>query len=442
MLAADMLPLPKRRAVGDPVALAGLALIGWAIWRFDADTPFPGLNAILPVLGSALVLAGTCAEGSRVARALSFRPLAGIGLISYSLYLWHWPLIVFGGYYVLDPPTLAIVKPAMALLAIPVAWASWRFIELPFRKPRLLMTRRRLFIGAAAVSVALALYGVAIHRLDGVPGRFSPIVRRLSAAQPAPDYGCAGRPIATLLDEPRCRMGDPARPPDFIIWGDSHTAVYLRALDELARRHGESGVLVATLGCVPLDTSGLRGARAKACRARNAEALDWISRVRPRAVVLGGNWTLFEAGVAGRRGVRISVHLGPEYEAAIERQAVRLRALGVAVYFVLDVPQSPSPIELAKARVLGARALSGSFTAEYLRANARTRALAFDLQRRGLLRVIDPGALLCGPWTCRNVEGDAPLYHDRSHLNAAGARLAAPAFEPMFAAAALPPEPR
>ena len=103
------------------------------LFLYDKDTPFPGLAALVPVLGCALVIYSTENERTRVAALLSWKPIVFIGLISYSLYLWHWPIFAFTTYELLRPLTF-LEALLCVLVAVSAAVISWRFIERPFRR--------------------------------------------------------------------------------------------------------------------------------------------------------------------------------------------------------------------------------------------------------------------------------------------------------------------
>lgn len=140
-------------------AALGLAMILGAVLIYDAATPFPSLWTLLPVLGTALVLL-FAQSGTVAAALLSSRPLVGIGLVSYSAYLWHHPLFAFarlhwGG----DPPPL--VMALLVGLTFGLAWATWAFVEQPFRRKAPLLPRRRSLFGAAAL-MGVAFLGVGI----------------------------------------------------------------------------------------------------------------------------------------------------------------------------------------------------------------------------------------------------------------------------------------
>ncbi|MEO9131912.1 MAG: acyltransferase family protein, partial [Sphingomonas sp.] len=403
MLAAGIIPQP-RRSIGDAAAALGIALVAFAILHLHDKSPFPGMNALVPVLGSVLILFGTEASGSRIAKLLAARPLVAIGLISYSLYLWHWPLIVFGGYYAPNP--FGHIRVALALLAFPIAWISWRYIELPFRKPRLLLSRRTLFVTAIGLSGALALLGTAIYRANGFPSRFDEAVQRLSERGPQPDYGCANRSIETMRTDLRCLIGGTGPRPSFVLWGDSHAAVYFPALDSVARHYGVSGYDAAKLGCPPLipvkarddrpEKWMLRAEKLKDCFAHNAQVLQFLAAERPAAVVIAAEWGIY---AGGKHALDEALYRNRIFEAGI----LKLRALGIRVYVVQDVPSATlaEPRALAKAHLTGATVTLEPNLAAYLRRDASFRAMASDLQRRGLIDIIDPALRLCDAQSCR-----------------------------------------
>jgi peptidoglycan/LPS O-acetylase OafA/YrhL len=442
LLASGIVPKPSR-AIDDAAAALGITLIAYTVLHRHDPSFFPGVSALAPVLGSVLILFGTEAPGSRVARTLAMRPLVAIGLISYSLYLWHWPLMVFGGYYAPEP--YGLIRIAMALLAFPVAWLSWRYVELPFRKPRLLLSRRTLFIAAVAASGVLALYGAAIYLTHGFPNRFDQTVQRLSERGPEPDYGCANRSIEEMRSDPHCLIGGAGPRPSFVLWGDSHAAVYFPALDALARRYGVSGYDAAKLGCPPLipirardnrpEKWMLRAEKIKECDAHNRQVMQFLVETRPRAVLLAAEWGAYSGG-------KHALAEAPDRDAIpFDASIEKLRALGIQVYVVLDVPSATlaEPRALAKAHLTGATVTLEPNLAAYLQRDTGFRTMSSDLQRRRLIDVIDPALRLCGRQSCRVTEGGFPIYYDSNHLSARGAFFVAPIFGPMMRFLAAPP---
>lgn len=441
LLASGILPKP-RQVVGDIAAALGIMLIAYTALHLHDTSSFPGVNALPPVLGSGLILFGTEAPESRVARLLGVRPLVAIGLISYSLYLWHWPLMVFGGYYASEP--YGPIRIAMALIAFPIAWLSWRYVELPFRKPRQLLSRRTLFLSAGAASGVLALYGAVIYRTNGIPDRFDPAVQRLSERGPEPDYGCANRTIEDIRRNQRCLIGGAGQRPSFVLWGDSHAAVYFPALDMLARRYGVSGYDAAKLGCPPLipirardNRPGkwmLRADKIKECDAHNEQVMRFLVETRPRVVLLAAEWGVYSDG-------KHALAEAPDRDRLpFDTSVEKLRSLGIQVYVVQDVPSASlaEPRALAKAHLTGATVELEPNLAAYLQRDVGFRTMSSDLQRRDLINIIDPALRLCDAQTCRVTQGGYPIYYDSNHLSARGALFVAPVFEPMMRFLAAP----
>ena len=165
------------RLAHEAVGWGGMAMIVLALFLFDERTPFPGLNAALPTLGTALVLLGA-SDRTSVGRMLAWRPLVGLGLISYSAYLWHQPLFAFTKHALLaDLPTdLAIVLCAATIV---LACLSWRYIEQPFRD-RSLISRGAVFALSAVGMAAFVGLGFIGHRMSD---RITQI--RLQSVEPA-----------------------------------------------------------------------------------------------------------------------------------------------------------------------------------------------------------------------------------------------------------------
>ncbi|WP_307833107.1 acyltransferase [Pseudomonas sp. TH10] len=195
------------------LALAGYLLIGFALFALNAKSTFPGLNALIPCLGAALlILAGS---GDRHSRLLTCRPMVFIGLISYSLYLWHWPLIAYLNYL-----EIAVDIPVGALLiavSIGLSWLSWRYVEVPFRRAGASWHFSRVFVRRFALP-ALGLAAIAVLSVvfNGFPQRFGPQVSALEAmTQSRPNEIRRGCHVTNALystgPDDSCRLGTKKR---------------------------------------------------------------------------------------------------------------------------------------------------------------------------------------------------------------------------------------
>ncbi|MFC4671026.1 acyltransferase family protein [Seohaeicola nanhaiensis] len=156
------------QALRQGLSLAGLGLLIGSVLLMDKTTPLPGFNALFPTVGTALIL--LCARPGTLVHHLLAQPLlVGIGLISYSAYLWHFPLFAFARYQSLSAPSPWLMA-ALSLLCLPLAWLSWRFVETPFRDRRFL-GRWPLLGTSGAWLAALAALGLTIHLANGFDGR-------------------------------------------------------------------------------------------------------------------------------------------------------------------------------------------------------------------------------------------------------------------------------
>ncbi len=169
------------------LGLVGLALILLPVFAYDAATPFPGWHALPPVLGTGLVLA--CVRpGSPAGRLLTLRPVLWLGMISYSAYLWHQPLLAFArlGLANLPPPWLLAGLAGLSLL---LGHLSWRYVEAPFRRGSR-WSRKAIFVGSAAGTGLFIVLGGVLVATQGLPQRWVPQTRQLIEPTKTRVEGC------------------------------------------------------------------------------------------------------------------------------------------------------------------------------------------------------------------------------------------------------------
>lgn len=150
-------------------ALLGLALLGVSVFGFDNSIPFPGINALIPV-GATVLLITMAQQDTLVGKLLGVKPLVAIGLISYSAYLWHQPLFVFARMLVIDEMSVALLL-GLSTLSFALAWLSWRWIEQPFRNRQWLSQKTVLYLAGFSLLLLVGI-GLSLVYADGVPGRF------------------------------------------------------------------------------------------------------------------------------------------------------------------------------------------------------------------------------------------------------------------------------
>lgn len=406
LLAVGAVPAVRHETAREALAFAGLALIAFAVVTYDENTVFPGVSALAPVLGSALLI--HCAPGTFAGRLLSLPLLVGIGLISYSLYLWHWPLIVFAE-YASDAPLSGISRVGVVAAAFALAWASWRFVERPFRSPRR-FDRRRIFALSGAGVAVLGLAAAALLPLGGWPGRFPPQVARYAQAKqdfsPRRD-ACLSNAIGG--ERPECTIGADVAP-SALLWGDSHGVELAWVLGEAMGRRGEA-LMQRTRGSCP-PVIGYRVAGDPGCARFNEEVLKRIEHTPSiRHVYLAAFWA--------SEGYRL-----PEMTRWIDDTLGRLRRAGKQVTIVGPVPAQPFnvPRHLALQAAQGeARSETGEpASAHRLRTEWFTSN--YPRWRSAGVTILDPARALVAGRTTRIAAGGVPLYFDSHHLSVAGAK--------------------
>lgn len=440
-LAAAALPQIRSNLLAGAGVLAGLCAIGVAVFAFDEATAFPGPAALLPCIGAALVI--VCGRTPNpVSRMLGGQPLRGIGLLSYSLYLWHFPLMVFARHLLIRPFTaveiLSLVAATFALSAL-----SWRYVEQPFRIRPARVNRRRLYQFAGGVMAAGIGFGLFTDLSDGAPGRFDDSARALLAASEDRDTAC-------LRKGRNCELGDPAKPPAYIVWGDSHAGAMLPPFRNLSQIHNVSGLALLRGGCLPaVGYLSTTTAIAQSCAEANRAALETALAPDVEAVFLVGRWTMmveqsmfgFEGGRAhgmvDETGELEDVPVWQILEKALGRTLALLRADGKQVYLIGPVPEAGwhVPHTLAQRSrfdgLLSDEVINPTREAFDMR-NGPTIKLLESLAREQGARVLYPHKVLCATDRCAVMKDGRPLYYDTDHLTITGALLLTEMLEPVF----------
>jgi len=333
-------PRPRSRWLNEQLPAAGLALILWSVFFLSPEWLFPGWNALPAVVGAALIVNPASASSS-VARVLSFQPLPFVGKISYSLYLWHWPLIVFWRQY-RSGAALTIVDAAiLAGASVLIAFASWKWVEQPFRKP--LPVKATLPVGlAAAAAVAALTFGVA--EKNGFPERIDPRLAALSSLDTMWDWNCPHAPGRLNID---CAVGADWKTAAGmgVIWGDSH-AEHLLPLFDLAGR--KTGISIALFGdCPPIFyDGGLRryipeSPEYDSSCAERARYIDVLkSSPEIEFVILAARWSAYLSVTYRNEGDARSVPRGLELlKEGLEDFVAEMAPLGRRIILLGEMPQ-------------------------------------------------------------------------------------------------------
>ena len=430
------------------VGVCALALVLVPVFVFDNNTRFPGAAALLPCAGTAALIWITQSGNGPVHRLLAIPALVRIGLISYSLYLWHWVLIVFARYY-LNDSLPASWTAAIVLLSFACAELSWRYVETPLRRKRLLRGRGVLLSASVAGLVLMALAGLYGTTEDGVPQRIPTAVLNAGAGpndlNPRREECHAGLTDTQVRSDDVCLLGNPeAGQPRFLVWGDSHAEAMMAAFDEQALEWDLPGWYVSRADCPPLlNVFRLNEGNGKGCPAFATEVMAFVARNRPAVVVLVARWPVYSIGWP-----KDGVETGPDpfigftlkdpatarrssatFAAAFAETVATLENLGTDVWVVHNVPeQRVTPMRNAWAAWLGSQATPGL---PRLVHEARLATVAPVFETNGV-RMIDVSEALCPGTHCLLEKNGRVLYRDEDHLNLHGAHAVSSELAPLF----------
>jgi peptidoglycan/LPS O-acetylase OafA/YrhL len=437
----------RRQWQEDALSWIGLALVFGSIVFYSPAVRFPGFEAIPPVLGTGLVLANINGSGNRL---LALSPFVGIGLISYSLYLWHWPLLSFTA--MIDPvPTTPKNRVLLMGVAFIAAIVSYFLIERPFRTRAARSTSRVLLVYASGIS-CIFLFGAIFYVTRGIPQRTPELAAIEGSLNLNRDHTCfAGGESGNMNLPPKC-VPPVSSIPVIALLGDSHAEALQPVLKGYATAHGYHLLILDMAGCPPLQ--GVTRYRldypdfADQCRRFNEHTESLVAN-RPdvKIVVLTGRWPMttieenafLPTGYRGDplatstdqrvtyllQGIRAEIH---DFEAAGKRVILvedtpslnfnplnRYRCSHVPIrHFIVDSLLG-HPIQDASTSTV-ARSETITPGAEKLR-NEMLELGQTDSE----LTVIDTTSIFCNQTVCTVSDGKNLYYTDYNHVSDFGA---------------------
>jgi peptidoglycan/LPS O-acetylase OafA/YrhL len=427
-LGLKALPTLSSRLAREFAGAAGLGMIAYSVETLSVNSAFPGINALLPCVGAGLVLyAGESGE-SLTGWGLSLRPVVFIGLVSYSLYLWHWPVLIFARY--LTAGRVGRLPGGIALLvSLALAILSFEFVETPFRRRPWRMDARQT-VWAAAVSAALAAVAFAMVASEGMPNRFDARTKRLLSEnetrknefgmpRPCINYQTA---LKQYSDMGFCEIGLSSS--NVLVWGDSHAEQLYTVLRQLQPELRGQGVVFATAaGCPPSEHFNHRDGN-YSCGFFNRFAMQraiqgdistvliefapwWYEQVGILCAIVDGHCIEAAATVDARRRI-------------VEDLASSIRTLqgsGKRVIVGLPFPTYTRQIPdyEANAAIVGRRWMAGE---PQENSSMKARELLQALARDTGADLYDPREALCVGGRCVYEADGVSLYKDDNHLAA------------------------
>lgn len=434
-----------RRHVATLLGLAGVAVVGTAALVITPTTPFPGPWTLLPVAGAVLLIAAGSHPANIVSRALAVRPATVVGDWSYSVYLWHWPVIVLSSVWWPGPPTVI----AAALSFIP-AVASYRWLEEPLRLRPMPSPGRFFVLVVVVMAIPLAAGGLLVAASSA--GLWSDRVRDLqSAVEPfhlAQVAGCAtGTPLSQRT-EGACTWNPGSPGPPVYLVGDSNADHISEGLVAASAGAGRP-VIISTANACPLVAGWLERASAtplanEQCRAYAAGTLDDLASAPAGLVVLGASdnyWTDpdFTFGTDASTATADAEDKLAALRTELASTVRRLQDAGHEVAILQTVPRWTGEHAWDPAACTAWATLRGQCSAEMPLADALVgqgpvRGVVDSVAAATGAGVVDLWETLCSADRCRTSDGDTFRYRDAGHLTVSQSELLAPVFAPLVAA--------
>lgn len=429
-------------------AFLGVALIIFSIFNYDEATPFPSIYALAPVLGTALIIIFTMKQ-TLVARLLSLGPLVYIGLISYSAYLWHQPILAFARLRSNGDVSSEGMWGLMILIFC-LAWLSWRFVETPVRRG-IRSSRRNVFILSAGACMSFAAIGVlGVSQIDLIQksSTLASIEKWKSSISPARSK-CHATKNNLIPPEQACNLGNDTKK-QIYVWADSHGVELSWELSKVLLKESTGVKQLTASQCIP--TTDVKSTRENHCVDYNASVFKYLTEKAPRSVVvLIARWSLYFNGSRvdtaegckelGAPGQRFSTDWkGRDQEGRmldlarkLEKTIRGLNEAGHKVILVRSMPEPGCDIPNQYARLVETQGtikrklISTPFSIYKL----RTKPFESYFQYKSTNMVdVRLDEIFCNhkyPGRCLSETEQGPLYFDSNHPNLIAANLIAKA---------------
>ena len=398
----------------------GVILLAIAFFKIDKGRPFPGTWAILPVLGSfLLIFAGPIAWFNRF--VLSNRLLVWFGLISFPLYLWHWPMLSFMRIIESETPSLGNRVLAVGLSVL-LAWMTYYFVEKPIRANG--NSAAKITVLVACVT-ALGLAGFVIFQNNGMPARAAAQINGVNSW----DNLTFATPCKFITNGPNhddwCNIGNaPSKPPTTLLIGDSVGNNFAPMLQSYSEQAGDSAFVFRQFGrglC-----HGFPEIAYENCQELVKATRDYIEKTpRVDTIILAANWPLYFNGFDRIGSTSVS---SQQFKAAFEKNVAYYQGLGKRVIVFLAPPVGANPRAcLTRPIRLSEKSSCNLALTEALHNDGQYRAYFATYLKSINVDTYDPFKYLCDEKICKVTDGTRIYYVDHEHFSVYGGQFLADA---------------
>ncbi|HSI24908.1 MAG TPA: acyltransferase family protein [Methylotenera sp.] len=432
--------------VSQAASLLGLLLITYAVFVYDKFTLFPGLNALVPTIGTVMIIL-FANPLTYVGKILGSKLLVGIGLISYSAYLWHQPLFSFARYGSIEEPS-KILFLLLIVISLLLAFLSWKFVETPFRNKNIVRRNQIFWFGliGSLFFISVGLVGVANKGFEiryNMPASLSSsfgLTQRADECFDKPNLAANKDWLCDIGVKPRAAKEKPA----FVVFGDSHSKSLFDAFNEAALQANAHGVYSGMSYCAPLlGIYILHADQAQACHLVNQRVFDYVKANQIKKIFLVGRWSAYtDGGYDGTEITWIGTTQGGKkakapaqkaFEAGLKQTVAAYTSIGTQLYIVEQVPQQTLAVKDLYYKIYASkndqkkvsesiRELSVS-KQQHLQLQAFANALFKQHVQAGQLSLINFDDIFCDIEKCLIGTDEYSYYFDNNHLTTAGGHM-------------------
>jgi peptidoglycan/LPS O-acetylase OafA/YrhL len=458
LFALQIIPKPKSTFGNNLLSICGFLLILASIFLYTETTPFPGVAAIVPILGTIMIIhSDSVLKPSVISRLLSIKPLVFIGLISYSLYLWHWPFVAFTKYY-LTRPIDAFDKIFIILTSFALSIFSWKFIEKPFRGgDNVLPEQKKLFWIAGLTMLLTTGVGSIITGSEGLAGMailYPKLNEMLKKASSGWDDEADYKKLLEKHQQNQKQrllpqiIGDVSAKPTFLLWGDSHAYALKPGIALMAKNYHLSGYIANYTACPPvLDVDRLDTPENEA--SINEKAMT-ILRQNPsiKVVILSARWPWYYEGTGYKNAGNSFRMTGVNNLAGTNNRDLminglnetvrQLLAMKIKVILVNNFPEigyGVPQLYSMHIRFPDSRNINSFIPTEkdYIQRQQAVTEHFNELSKLPGVTVIHPESMMFDDkGKCRIIADNELLYRDDNHLSVSGAIYVATVFRELF----------
>lgn len=430
--------LISNKTIDNTMAIVGMGLILFSIFEFDGNTPFPSAYALVPTVGTALIIL-FASKDTLVGKLLGSKPLVGIGLISYSAYLWHQPLFAYAKHIALIHPSKSTFF-ILSVLSLLLAAFSWKFIEAPFRN-KAKISRGKIFALSLIGTMSFLAFGLFVIFNNGLANRFNSEFKTyydahsrnqsqkwkepITQKQYETDYGSLKYFVVGNQD---------LKESSFVVWGDSHAKSMLPAIHKSALRNQVQGIFIQRGGCLPLlGAAQVLPQFYENCLKQNKMAFEYLSQNKNiDKVIMISRWSIYAEGERFLREyghtVLIKDELSKDFSLAenkavfarsVRRTFSKLNEIGLDITVVRQVPEVEYNVPDAYFKLLmfNYSVDMRPSLVDYKKRNLYVNQLFNNVGAEFSVNFVNPQLEICDENFCSVLDWNgSPIYRDTNHI--------------------------